>query len=163
RWGWDTDGWQSWTWLAGTSRWRMRMRRSGSSSMGRSIIMPRSVQNSKRAGIATGHGATRRRFSISMRRRDRSVLSDSREGLRLRERASQMDGRLAATVRSHLIGHLPLDLFLAGGLHSRGLAAVMAPMVKETIRTFSVGYAEPEANEPAYARLAARAIGAEQR
>jgi asparagine synthase (glutamine-hydrolysing) len=39
----------------------------------------------------------------------------------------------------------------------------MAPMVKEPIRTFSVGFAEAEANELGYARLAARAIGAEHR
>ena len=39
----------------------------------------------------------------------------------------------------------------------------MAPMVKEPIRTFSVGFAEGEANELAYARLAARAVGAEHR
>ena len=36
-------------------------------------------------------------------------------------------------------------------------------MVKEPIRTFAVGFADPEANELAYARLAARAVGAEHR
>ena len=81
----------------------------------------------------------------------------------LQERASQVRGRLAATVRSHLMSDVPLGLFLSGGLDSSGLAALMAPMVKEPIRTFSVGFAEPEANELAYARLAARAIGAEHR
>src|SRR5438874_6650879 len=71
--------------------------------------------------------------------------------------------RLAGAVRSHLMSDVPLGLFLSGGLDSSGLAALMAPMVKEPIRTFSVGFAEPEANELAYARLAARAIGAEHR
>ena len=36
-------------------------------------------------------------------------------------------------------------------------------MVKEPVRTFSVGFDEREANELAYARLAARAVGAEHR
>jgi len=36
-------------------------------------------------------------------------------------------------------------------------------MVKEPIRTFAVGFAEREANELGYARLAARAVGAEHR
>jgi asparagine synthase (glutamine-hydrolysing) len=36
-------------------------------------------------------------------------------------------------------------------------------MVKEPIRTFAVGFSDREANELAYARLAARAVGAEHR
>jgi asparagine synthase (glutamine-hydrolysing) len=58
---------------------------------------------------------------------------------------------------------VPLGLFLSGGLDSTGLAALMAPMVKEPIRTFSVGFPEAEANELDYAQLAARAVGAEHR
>ena len=70
---------------------------------------------------------------------------------------------LAEAVRSHLMSDVPLGLFLSGGMDSSGLAALMAPMVKEPIRTFAVGFSDPEANELAYARLAARAIGAEHR
>jgi len=81
----------------------------------------------------------------------------------LDERAWDVRDRLEAAVRSHLMSDVPLGLFLSGGLDSSGLAALMAPMVKERIRTFSVGFAEPEANELAYARLAARSIGAEHR
>src|SRR5206468_10803319 len=42
-----------------------------------------------------------------------------------------------------------------------GLAALMAPMVDGAIRTFSVGFDEPGANELAYARLVARAVRAQ--
>jgi asparagine synthase (glutamine-hydrolysing) len=56
---------------------------------------------------------------------------------------------------------VPLGLFLSGGIDSSGLAALMAPMVREPIRTFAVGFDEPGANELPYARLAARAVGAE--
>jgi len=58
---------------------------------------------------------------------------------------------------------VPLGLFLSGGIDSSGLAALMAPMVREPIRTFAVGFSDREANELAYARLAARAVGAEHR
>src|SRR5262245_60201818 len=78
-------------------------------------------------------------------------------------RARDVRERLEATVQSHLMSDVPLGLFLSGGIDSSGLAALMAPMVKEPIRTFSVGFAEREANELGYARLAARAIGAEHR
>src|SRR5881628_683520 len=81
----------------------------------------------------------------------------------LKEHASELRGRLETAVRSHLMSDVPLGLFLSGGIDSSGLAALMAFMVNEPIRTFSVGFAEPGANELAYARLAARSVGAEHR
>src|SRR2546427_4577647 len=88
-------------------------------------------------------------------------LDDSETNVQ--ERASDLRAKLESTVRSHLMSDVPLGLFLSGGLDSSGLAALMAPMAKEPIRTFSVGFAEPEANELPYARLAALAGGAEHR
>src|SRR5881397_3410257 len=73
----------------------------------------------------------------------------------LQERASHLRTRLEGAVRSHLMSDVPLGLFLSGGLDSSGLAALMAPMVDGAIRTFSVGFQEPEASELAYARLVA--------
>ena len=78
-----------------------------------------------------------------------------------RKCASEVRGRLRQTVRSHLMSDVPLGLFLSGGIDSSALATLMAPMLKEPIRTFSVGFDEPEANELAYARLAARAVKAD--
>jgi len=86
---------------------------------------------------------------------------DSEAGLQAR--AGELRARLEAAVQSHLMSDVPLGLFLSGGLDSSGLAALMAPMVKAPIRTFAVGFAEREANELGYARLAARAVGAEHR
>ncbi len=79
----------------------------------------------------------------------------------LRERAEEVRTRLEGAVRSHLMSDVPLGLFLSGGIDSTGIAALMAPMVKEPIRTFAVGFQEPEASELGYARLAARAVGAQ--
>ena len=84
-------------------------------------------------------------------------------GADLGAHARELRSRLDAAVSSHLMSDVPLGLFLSGGLDSSGLAALMAPMVKEPIRTFAVGFAEREANELGYARLAARAAGAEHR
>jgi asparagine synthase (glutamine-hydrolysing) len=81
----------------------------------------------------------------------------------LDEEARDVRRRLEETVRSHLMSDVPLGLFLSGGIDSAGLAALMAPMAREPIRTFSVGFAEAEANELPYARLAARAVGAVHR
>jgi asparagine synthase (glutamine-hydrolysing) len=81
----------------------------------------------------------------------------------LKAHADELRDRLAAAVRSHLMSDAPLGLFLSGGIDSSGLAALMAPMVKEPIRTFSVGFDDPAANELSYARLAAQAVGAQHR
>ncbi len=79
------------------------------------------------------------------------------------EEAAEVRERLTAAVRSHLMSDVPLGLFLSGGLDSSGLAALMAPMVKDPIRTFAVGFDDPAANELAYARLVADSVGAEHR
>ncbi len=81
----------------------------------------------------------------------------------LREAAQEVRVRLEAVVQSHLMSDVPLGLFLSGGIDSSGLAALMAPMVAEPIRTFAVGFSDPDANELAYARLVARRVGAEHR
>ena len=88
---------------------------------------------------------------------------DLDEGAPPAARAREMRARLERAVRSHLMSDVPLGLFLSGGLDSSGLAALMAPMVKEPIRTFSVGVPDADANELDYARLVARAVGAEHR
>ncbi len=81
----------------------------------------------------------------------------------LREQAAELHSRLEDVVRSHLMSDVPLGLFLSGGIDSTCIATLMAPMMKEPVRTFAVGYEEPEANEADYARLAAHAIGAQHR
>jgi asparagine synthase (glutamine-hydrolysing) len=90
-------------------------------------------------------------------------LAAAEGGASLEKEAAGVREALSNAVQSHLMSDVPLGLFLSGGLDSSGIAALMAPMVKEPIRTFSVGFAEAEANELAYARIAARAIGAEHR
>jgi asparagine synthase (glutamine-hydrolysing) len=79
----------------------------------------------------------------------------------LAEQADQLRTGLQAAVRSHLMSDVPLGLFLSGGLDSSGLAVLMAPMMPQPVKTFAVGFAEREANELRYARLVAKAIGAE--
>src|SRR5881397_3980948 len=81
----------------------------------------------------------------------------------LAERAACLREHLTAAVRSHLMTDVPLGLFLSGGIDSSALAVLMAGMVREPVRTFSVGFDEPGANELAWARLVADRIGAEHR
>ncbi len=62
------------------------------------------------------------------------------------------------SVRLRLMSDVPLGMFLSGGIDSSAIAAVMSEMVDEPIKTFSVAFAEREANELEYARVVARAF-----
>jgi asparagine synthase (glutamine-hydrolysing) len=62
-----------------------------------------------------------------------------------------------SSVRLRLMSDVPLGMFLSGGIDSSAIAAVMSTMVDEPIKTFSVAFAEREANELEYARLVAEA------
>jgi asparagine synthase (glutamine-hydrolysing) len=56
---------------------------------------------------------------------------------------------------------VPLGMFLSGGIDSSAICAMMAQMVSEPIKTFSVGFKEREANEFEYARIVAEAFKTE--
>ena len=62
------------------------------------------------------------------------------------------------SVRLRLMADVPLGMFLSGGIDSSAIAAVMSGMVDEPIKTFSVAFAEREANELEYARIVAEAF-----
>ncbi len=67
--------------------------------------------------------------------------------------------RFTEAVRTHLMSDVPLGVFLSGGIDSASIAAVMSGLVVEPIKTFSVAFAEREANELGYARAVADAYG----
>ena len=71
--------------------------------------------------------------------------------------------RFTEAVRLRLMSDVPLGMFLSGGIDSAAITATMATLVQEPIRTFSVAFAEREANELEYARLVAAAGRTEHR
>jgi asparagine synthase (glutamine-hydrolysing) len=85
-------------------------------------------------------------------------VSDSFE-----DAAGDLRERLLGAVRRHLMSDVPLGMFLSGGIDSTALAGMAAGMISEPLQTFSVGFAEAEANELPYARLAAERLGAVHR
>ena len=71
--------------------------------------------------------------------------------------------RFTEAVRIRLMSDVPLGVFLSGGIDSAAITATMATLVKDQIRTFSVAFAEREANEFTYARMVAEAYRTEHR
>jgi asparagine synthase (glutamine-hydrolysing) len=91
--------------------------------------------------------------------------------LSMEAQARDLRARLEASVESHLMSDVPLGVFLSGGLDSSALAAITCGLraratscaQSQPLQTFSVGFAEQEANELPYARTVAEAIRSEHR
>ena len=65
--------------------------------------------------------------------------------------------RFREAVRMRLMSDVPLGMFLSGGIDSAAITATMSTLVSDPIKTFSVAFAEREANELEYARIVAKA------
>ncbi|HKW46897.1 MAG TPA: asparagine synthase (glutamine-hydrolyzing), partial [Gemmatimonadaceae bacterium] len=63
--------------------------------------------------------------------------------------------RFHESVRLRLMADVPLGVFSSGGVDSAAIVATTSYLVDAPVRTFSVAFAEREANELAYARLVA--------
>jgi len=62
------------------------------------------------------------------------------------------------SVKLRLMSDVPLGMFLSGGIDSSAIAAVMSQMAAEPIKTFSVAFNVPEANEFEFARVVSKAF-----
>jgi len=103
------------------------------------------------------------RGGASRLRRYWSLPAPAQSSLSLPQAAEGVRERLHDAVRSHLMSDVPLGLFLSGGLDSSALLGHMARLMPEPVRTYSVGFREQDANELAWARMAAAAAGARHR
>jgi asparagine synthase (glutamine-hydrolysing) len=107
--------------------------------------------------LLPGHTLTWRDGEVTIRRywdvdftKDAEILDDDTY-------IQQWTELFRESVRLRLMADVPLGMFLSGGIDSSAIAAVMSTMVSEPIKTFSVAFAEREANELEYARLVANA------
>lgn len=75
------------------------------------------------------------------------------------ELVAEYGERFEEAVRLRLMADVPLGMFLSGGIDSAAITAAMSRLVDDRIKTFSVAFAEREANELSWARLVAERFG----
>uniref|UniRef100_UPI00356B46B1 asparagine synthase (glutamine-hydrolyzing) n=1 Tax=Gemmatimonas sp. TaxID=1962908 RepID=UPI00356B46B1 len=80
-----------------------------------------------------------------------------------REYVEEYTRRFTEAVRIRLMADVPLGMFLSGGIDSAAITAVMSSLGQEPIKTFSVAFAEREANELTYARLVSNHFATDHR
>src|SRR5262249_29609743 len=93
----------------------------------------------------------RKYWDLSFARNGHPIVSDS-------DAIEKWTELFRDAVRSHLMADVPPGGFLSGGIDSSAIAAMMSGITPGPIKTFSVGFAEREANELEYARMVARAF-----
>jgi asparagine synthase (glutamine-hydrolysing) len=72
-----------------------------------------------------------------------------------KEITAELVEELREAVRLRLIADVPLGVFLSGGTDSSAVVAFMAALGARPLRTFSVGFSEPEYSELPFARAVA--------
>ena len=109
--------------------------------------------------LLPGHTLLWRDGEIQLKRYwDVSFAKTNDEGRSDQDYIAEWGEMFRTSVRLRLMADVPLGMFLSGGIDSSAIAAVMSGMVDEPIKTFSVAFAEREANELEYARIVARAF-----
>src|SRR5690606_34252149 len=77
------------------------------------------------------------------------------------EVVAQLRDELEESVRLHLVSDVPLGAFLSGGIDSSAVVAAMTHLTSGPVKTFTVGFSDPDYDELRYARMVAEHFGTE--
>jgi asparagine synthase (glutamine-hydrolysing) len=75
------------------------------------------------------------------------------------EAIQELDRLLRTAVRGQMVADVPVGVLLSGGLDSSLVAALMQAQTTRSVRSFTVGFDEEEANEAGWARRVASQLG----
>jgi asparagine synthase (glutamine-hydrolysing) len=102
---------------------------------------------------ADGHGGWRRNEPVRYWRLPAPRQAGARASSR--ELEEQLVAQLEEAVRVRLVSDVPLGAFLSGGVDSSAVVAMMARVGSGRVKTFSIGFPNPDYDETRYARMVA--------
>jgi asparagine synthase (glutamine-hydrolysing) len=76
-----------------------------------------------------------------------------------RELVEMLDTSLRQTIRQQMIADRPVGAFLSGGVDSSTVVALMQAESARPVRTFTIGFREPQYDESQHARAVAQHLG----
>ena len=72
---------------------------------------------------------------------------------------SALEEVLGNAVKLQMMGDVPVGAFLSGGIDSSTIVALMQASSSQPVRTFTIGFSEPQFDEAQYARAVAHHLG----